>query len=499
MEKKKIYLPQCKLFAVDDLTWALLSVGHDCVLSQVEVNFLTYDEEEKNKIVEELKQDQFDCAFSRNFSATLARACFERGIPYFAWTFDTPVQALYLPEAKLETNHIVCFDQEMMKQLAFQNIPHLYYKTLGTNVDRYSALEITEEDVDKYACQVSMVGNLYENNIYQKLVKVVGEPKEIEEIEAWLTQYMGNWKNADAIHHILSDECMEKLQSYNGLDAMEKLHMDNRFYLETQLARELTYRDRVSVLRRVAEKYQMVLYTGSDVTGLDNVECRGKVSYEEEAPKVYHLSRINLNVTLRAIESGVPQRVYDIMAVGGFVMTNYQPEVESLFEVGKEIVVFHDEEEMMEQIEYYLNHEEERLRIAMNGYQKVQERYRYDDAVKQILEYGEKKQILFCIGLNELTEKKDRLPQVLAEKLEIFRENEKQVGLTVKLFPEDIDQWMQVDAALTTEVIEQAGEYMDIAATDQQLLERHVAYYGSASPYAYRFMEKGKPVMIWMD
>ena len=116
---------------------------------------------------------------------------------------------------------------------------------------------------------------------------------------------------------------------------------------------------------------------------------RRALLYSEEMPKAFYVSKINLNITSRSIDSGIPQRVFDIMASGGFVLTNYQPELEEYFEIGKDLEVFHDLDELMEKVDYYLAHEEARIRIAMNGYRKVREKYSYTilatEWVKQVL------------------------------------------------------------------------------------------------------------------
>jgi spore maturation protein CgeB len=63
------------------------------------------------------------------------------------------------------------------------------------------------------------------------------------------------------------------------------------------------------------------------------------------------------------------------MACGGFVISNWQPEIAECFEEGKEIVTFRSLEECMEKIAYYLEHEEERKQIAAAGFRKVKERF----------------------------------------------------------------------------------------------------------------------------
>ena len=59
------------------------------------------------------------------------------------------------------------------------------------------------------------------------------------------------------------------------------------------------------------------------------------------------------------------------MACGGFCLTNYQPEIATLFEDGKELVMYMDVKDMLQKVEYYLEHEEERVQIAKAGREKV--------------------------------------------------------------------------------------------------------------------------------
>ena len=88
----------------------------------------------------------------------------------------------------------------------------------------------------------------------------------------------------------------------------------------------------------------------------------------------------------------MPQRILDIMGSGGFVLTNYQQEIENYFEIGKEIEVFRDLDELMEKVSYYLSHEKERLKIAMNGYQKVRQCFSYIHQLTHILAIVEEEQ-----------------------------------------------------------------------------------------------------------
>lgn len=112
----------------------------------------------------------------------------------------------------------------------------------------------------------------------------------------------------------------------------------------------------------------------------------GPVRYWDESPVVFYNSRINLNFTIRNIRSGIPLRVWDILAAGGFCITNFQPELVMYFKNGEDIVWFEDEADLVKKVGYYLSHEDERKRIALNGQKKVRELHNYDVRLRAIEE-----------------------------------------------------------------------------------------------------------------
>ena len=62
----------------------------------------------------------------------------------------------------------------------------------------------------------------------------------------------------------------------------------------------------------------------------------GTATSLEEMPLIFNGSKIILNITSKAIRSGLPLRIFDICAAGGFLLTNYQEELPEYFEIGKE-------------------------------------------------------------------------------------------------------------------------------------------------------------------
>ena len=102
-------------------------------------------------------------------------------------------------------------------------------------------------------------------------------------------------------------------------------------------------------------------------------------------PKVFHAAKINLNMTMRPIETGLSLRIWDILGCGGFLLTNYQAEIPDYFEIGKDLEAYESMEELEQKIQYYLTHEEERLQIAINGYEKVARFHTYEQRIAEMI------------------------------------------------------------------------------------------------------------------
>ena len=105
-----------------------------------------------------------------------------------------------------------------------------------------------------------------------------------------------------------------------------------------------------------------------------------------QMPQIFALSKINLNITARPIRTGLPQRIWDVIGAGGFLLTNYQSELEDYFEIGKEIDVFGSEQELLDKAAYYLEHEKERMEMSKRAYEKVRAQHTYSQRMQQLLQ-----------------------------------------------------------------------------------------------------------------
>lgn len=79
---------------------------------------------------------------------------------------------------------------------------------------------------------------------------------------------------------------------------------------------------------------------------------------------------------------GFNQRMFEVMGCGGFMLTREAPNFEKDFPEGF-FATFKDDDDFLEKVDYYLNHEKEREQIARKGQQFVLENYDYSTIVAE--------------------------------------------------------------------------------------------------------------------
>ena len=161
--------------------------------------------------------------------------------------------------------------------------------------------------------------------------------------------------------------------------------MDRYLVAHQYIGMKLAAVERERTLQRLSERFPVTLYTRSDASALPQVQCRGGVRTLTEMPKVFQASRINLNMTMRPIETGLSLRIWDILGCGGFLLTNYQAELPEYFEIGKDLETYESMAELEDKVGYYLTHEEERMEIAIRGCEKVARFHTYEIRLAQMI------------------------------------------------------------------------------------------------------------------
>lgn len=373
--------------ALCGLQMAFEEMGHYVHAPECKIHVDDYYEYDEMFVSEVLEEGHYDLVATYDFSQGVSEACEKENVKYLAWVYDSPLLQLYTKEARNKNNYICVFERNQKNRLKDKGIHNLFYYPLSAEVDAFGVVKITPRDEKKYRSEISFVGNLYSWGEYERVFSEASEELQ-REAETIVHSTQCIWNGEKSIFGKSSDLLLEHMISMQDDSYWLKYNIEKDYFCESMvLGVKVSEIERVAILNKLAEKHEVVLYTRSEDTSfLKNVIVKPEVSYLQVMPKIFHLSKINLNITSRTIETGISQRVWDVLAVGGFLITNYQPELEEYFEIGKDLEVFHDLNELEEKVDYYLKHEEQRIRIAMNGYKKVRENHKCAKRMKQVLE-----------------------------------------------------------------------------------------------------------------
>lgn len=343
------------------------------------------------RVAEWILSHPLSFVFSINFFPAISYTCEHFHIPYVCWSVDSPVPELFSNALKNRCNRIFLFDKAQYDFFSPYNPSGIFYLPLATNVKRWEqvVLSMTEDDYTRYGADISFVGSLYtEKCKYDTLVSQNVLSQYTQGFVDGLLEAQFHVYGYNFIYDNLTDRVIREIadadpQFYHGTDTF----MDTDRYLVAHqyLGMKLAAVERQRTLAALSEKFSVALYTRSDVSALPHVQARGGVSTLTEMPKVFQASRINLNITMRPIETGLSLRVWDVLGCGGFLLTNYQSELPSYFEIGKDLDAYESQEELMEKVQYYLSHEEERVEIAIHGYEKTARLHSYENRLAEML------------------------------------------------------------------------------------------------------------------
>lgn len=363
-----------------------------------------------------IEKHTFLFVFSINFFPAISEICQIYQIPYICWTVDCPVMELFSPALANDCNRVFMFDKSQYEYFRHINPERIFHLPLATNVNRWDQVisQASINDLKRFSSDISFIGSLYaEKDPYDKIQGLSEYTKGYVEgmIEAQLQVYGYNMLEdllnacADSpavpsdgflsagLHNIANQESVlspvmqDFIKHVPDLTESPYAPYFSPSYIMAHhfIGMHAAVIERHRLLSMLSEDHTVDLYTFSDTSRLPKVHNRGGAKTLTEMPLIFHQSRINLNMTIRPIQTGLSLRVFDILGCGGFLLTNYQQELGDLYEIGKDVEIFTSKEELADKAAYYLTHEEERQKIARSGYEKTRALHTYETRISQMI------------------------------------------------------------------------------------------------------------------
>lgn len=345
------------------------------------------DKEFMAKFKEDLEKLSFDFVLSFNYFPVVSKVCNELGVKYAAWVYDNPAVRLFSYTLINKCNYVFVFDSQMYELFASQGFKNVFYLPMAAPVERYDSITVTDDMAKKYGGDISFVGQLYteDHTYYDRL-----EGKISDYTKGYLEGLISTQMELQGVNIIESslteraiaemEKVLEIKPGYDSVATYEYL------YANYVINRKITALERSSFIREIGQRHPVNLYTKDKTFCAEGVDNRGEADYYVEMPIVFKTSAINLNISLRSIQKGIPLRAMDIMGCGGFLLSNYQEDYLRFFVPGEDFVYYESKKDLLDKIDYYLIHEDERLDIAKRGHDKVLADHTYEGRLQEIID-----------------------------------------------------------------------------------------------------------------
>ncbi len=382
----KLMLIDWSCFGREDIRDAFSSLGYTVIRYPVgsQENHGNIHKEQVEKLTKEISRQNISLVFSVNYFPSVSESCNQKGIPYISWVYDNPQIQMYFINIINECNFIFTFNYFTYRTLRGKGVKTIYYIPMAVNAKRLQALRLSEADKEEYGSELSFVGAFYHEKTayYQKVREGLlqsGKNRTAGYLEALcLTQL--NTYGALFLKDCLKDDTIRDILEFFPYEALESQHFIDvsSVCASYVLARRVTKLERMKLLTSLSEFFAVKVFTYD--TGIQPGKCRMHERTEpyDETPKIFKASKINLNISLRSIETGIPLRAFEIMGAGGFLITNYQEDFMRHFEPGEDFVFYESEGDLIEKCKYYLKHDTEREKIARSGLRRVMSNHTYE-------------------------------------------------------------------------------------------------------------------------
>lgn len=130
------------------------------------------------------------------------------------------------------------------------------------------------------------------------------------------------------------------------------------------------YLERVRLLKLISEKFNLKIFRGV---------------YGEEMAKIYSQAK---TVSNKSVRGDLNMRIFEVLPCGSLLITErLKPEagLEELFQDRKHLVLYDNENDLLEKIDYYLSHESEREEIAQEGHKEALRKHTYEHRAEEML------------------------------------------------------------------------------------------------------------------
>jgi len=320
--------------------------------------------------------------FGLDREGKLAGLLDDLGLPLASWFVDNPHLILFdYAHPGTDNTVLFTFDADNLDQLREKGFANVHHLPLATDPDRFRTGSAAAGSPD-WAGDVSFVGNSMTDPVARSLARTGLPPRLVKEYED-VARAFGE-SGETRVDRFLAHHRPDWQKAVAGLDERE-----NRLACESLLTWEATRQYRLACVRQTLPFSPLIV---GDPGWPPLLPQDGSwrylppLDYYADLPRFYPLSKVNFNCTSRQMPGAVNQRVFDVPACGGFLVTDYREQMEGLFDLDSEAAVYREPEAIPDLIRYFLRHPEHKDSIIKHARKRILAEHTYAHRLSLLLD-----------------------------------------------------------------------------------------------------------------
>lgn len=319
-----------------------------------------------------------------NYNHGLAEMCRELGLDLVCWEVDPAMDRITITEAGSTLSfgddagwmapcaRFHLFSHRAANVSSYQGVGfHLVeYLPLATNPERRFPVEVPEDS--PYRVPVSFVGSSMLASATEACHQFVEaflqwRPKAPSDLPEKVWEAVLQLQRAEMTRYRIPEGLDVSCPGWRAF-ASQQRNPDPAVFAGEGAAAE----KRLNLVASLAP-YGVQVWgdEGWQCVEAEGARYRGPAGHTHELNLIYSGSTINVDINRIYQPDIVTMRVFDVLACGGFLLTEWSPALKDLFEVGREVETWATQAELEEKIAYYLAHPEEARAIAERGRARV--------------------------------------------------------------------------------------------------------------------------------
>ena len=331
---------------------------------------------------------QPDLVFQINFLNKIEQISTNRVI--VVWHID-PIASPIPRVEPSETQNLYIFTHNPEHISTCQELGYTYfeYLPLCAVTHKFFPQKLDSDSQKRFSCDVSFVGSLMSENQHRLLTALFNTLEKLQredneawgKIHDWIIKLISNPPVGSKNLHFIEE--LQKLLRTHKLPDVVNIN-ESDIYVAAPVEEFLAYLWRKQLISALAPIGIHLWGTEEWKTDFPH-NYRGSADHYLDLPKIYIASKINMDISRINQPNIVTMRVFDVLACGGFVLADRNESLLELFKEDWDIVCYDTPGEAVDKINYYLNHESDRMTVAQRGYEKVVKSHTFEHRINHIL------------------------------------------------------------------------------------------------------------------